>query len=127
MKNLKEVKSQLSSWPSVLCPHIGSTDLNRFICKTPFVMGARGVAAQRSISSAWKRSNGGIVSPSADISRFERCLKPPSVLVGFEGYWHRYDELVANTVMNFVTVEVLPMYLIFSSSVSVWYVYPQHP
>jgi hypothetical protein len=50
-----------------------------------------------------------MVSPSADISRFERCLKPPSLLVGFEGYWHRYGELMGKTVMAYVTVEVLPV------------------
>ena len=36
-------------------------DLNDFICKTSPVVGAASVAAQRIISSAWKRRVGGIV------------------------------------------------------------------
>jgi hypothetical protein len=46
-------------------PRIVSTDVNEFICNMNLVVGFPGVAAQRMTSSAWKRSAGGIVRPSA--------------------------------------------------------------
>jgi hypothetical protein len=47
------------------CPRIVSTDLDGLTCKTPLVVGAPGVAAQRITSSAWKRSVEGSVRPMA--------------------------------------------------------------
>jgi hypothetical protein len=47
------------------CPRFTSTDLDGLTCKTPLVAGARGVAAQRITSVAWKRRVGGIVRPRA--------------------------------------------------------------
>ena len=53
-------------WPSTLeCPRFTSTDVDGLTCKTPLVAGARGVAAQRITSVAWKRRVGGIVRPRA--------------------------------------------------------------
>ena len=47
------------------CPQIFSTDVNRSICKTSFVVETSGLAAQRITSVAWKRMVGGMVRPSA--------------------------------------------------------------
>jgi hypothetical protein len=49
----------------VVYPQISSTDVNRFICTTPPVLAASGLAAQRITSVAWKRSVGEMVRPSA--------------------------------------------------------------
>ncbi len=64
------------------------------ICKTPLVVGAPGVAAQRMTSSAWKRRVGGIVKPSASAvlrlmtsSNFVGCSIGRSV--GFRVFYSR--------------------------------------
>jgi hypothetical protein len=49
----------------VVYPRIYSTDLDDLICKTYLALGALGLAAQRMISVAWKRTVGGIVIPRA--------------------------------------------------------------
>jgi hypothetical protein len=49
----------------VVCPRIVSTELDGLICKTPLVVEAPSVSAQRITSSAWKRRVGGIVIPRA--------------------------------------------------------------
>jgi len=56
-----------------------STDLNDLICKTYLALGALGLTAQRMISSAWKRSSGGMVRPKAwaVLSRVEYWRKAP--------------------------------------------------
>jgi hypothetical protein len=46
-------------------PRIVSTDLNDLTCKTPLVVAVSGLTAQRSTSSAWKRSVWGMVRPKA--------------------------------------------------------------
>ncbi len=63
---VKSRRSILNTMERVLeCPRIMSTDLNGLTCKTPLVVGALGLAAQRITSSAWKRTVGGIVRPKA--------------------------------------------------------------
>ena len=49
----------------VVCPQIFYTDVNEFIGNTTLAVRAPSVAAQRMISSAWKRRVGGMVRPSA--------------------------------------------------------------
>jgi hypothetical protein len=46
-------------------PQIIFTDLDDLICKMNLVVGALSVATYRITSSAWKRSNGGMVRPRA--------------------------------------------------------------
>jgi len=46
-------------------PHLSFTDVNRFICTTPLVVAASGLAAQRITSVAWNRRVEGMVNPRA--------------------------------------------------------------
>ena len=47
------------------CPRTFYTDLNRLCCKVNFAVWTSGVTVQRITSSAWKRRDGGMVSPRA--------------------------------------------------------------
>ena len=49
----------------VECPRITSTDLDGLTCKIHLLVRPSGGAAQRSTSVAWKRTDGGMVRPSA--------------------------------------------------------------
>jgi hypothetical protein len=65
-----------------------------FICKTPLVVGAPGLAAQRMISSAWKRRDGGIVRPRAWVRFFLTSLRIFGNFPDTPGQALEYDGIV---------------------------------